>query len=73
MFSRKVPVILVRFYRQLNFIDRFSNNIQISNFKKIRPVEAELSHAEGKTDGGAERHDEAGSRFHKSANASKNH
>jgi len=28
----------------------FFNNIQISNFMKIRPVAAELFHAEGQTD-----------------------
>ena len=34
-------------------------NTQISNFIKIRQVEAELSHADRRTD----RHDEANSRF----------
>ena len=29
---------------------RFSKNIQISNFVKIRPVGAELFHADGQTD-----------------------
>jgi hypothetical protein len=29
---------------------RFSKNPQISNFMKIRPVEAELFHADGRTD-----------------------
>ena len=38
------------FYRQFN---------QIYNFMKIRPVEAELFHADRRTD----RHDEANSRF----------
>jgi len=33
----------------------FSKNPQISNFMKIRPVGAELFHADGRTD----RHDEA--------------
>ena len=36
-----------------------SKKHQISNFMKIRPVEAELFHAGGRTD----RHDEAHSRF----------
>jgi len=43
----------------LNFLERFSDNTEISNFMKIRPVGDELFHAEGRTD----RHDEANSRF----------
>jgi len=39
----------------LNFLGRFSKNIQTSNITKIRPVGAELFHA----DGYADRHDEA--------------
>ena len=35
----------------------FSKNIQITNFMKIRPVGAELFHAE------TDKHDEANSRF----------
>ena len=35
--------------------DRFSKNTQISNFMKIRPVRAELFHADGWTDGQTER------------------
>jgi hypothetical protein len=34
----------------VNFIGRFSKDPQISNVIKIRPVEAELFHAEGQTD-----------------------
>jgi len=37
-----VPVIVVRFYWDLNFLDRFSINIKISNFKKTLPLGAEL-------------------------------
>jgi hypothetical protein len=33
------------------FSDKFSKNIQISNFTKICPVGAEMFHADGKTDG----------------------
>jgi len=34
----------------LNILDRFSKNIQISNFVKISPVEAELFRADRRTD-----------------------
>jgi len=37
----------------------FRKNSQISKFMKIRPMEAELFHTDGRTDG----HDEANSRF----------
>ena len=45
-----VPFILVRVCWNLNLLDRFSKNIQISNFMKIRPVGPELFHAERWTD-----------------------
>jgi hypothetical protein len=32
------------------FLDRFSKNTQISNFTKVCPVEAELFHADRRTD-----------------------
>ena len=48
--SCKFPIIIVRFEWNLNFLDRFSKNIQILNFVKIRPVEAELFQEEGQTD-----------------------
>ena len=44
--SCKVPVNLVRLYWNLNFLDIFSKNTQISNFTKIHPVGAELFHAD---------------------------
>ena len=53
--SCTVPVILVR----LNFLNRVSKNIKISDFMKIHPVGAELFDAEGRTD----RHDKTNSRF----------
>ena len=48
----KVPVIVVRFLLNLNFLDKiffFSKNTQILNSVKIRPVGAELFHAGGQT------------------------
>jgi len=35
----------------MNFLDRISQNIQISNFIKIRPVGAKLFHADRRKDG----------------------
>ena len=48
--SCKVTLSLVRFYWNLNLLDRFSQNPQTSNFMKISPVRAELFQAEGQTD-----------------------
>jgi len=39
----------------LNFVDRFSKHAQISNFVKISPLGAELSRADGHTDGRTDR------------------
>jgi len=52
-------LINVYYKWNLNFLDRFSKNPQLSNFIKIRLVEADLFHADGQTD----RHDEANSRI----------
>jgi hypothetical protein len=46
----KVPVILVRFWLNLNVLDICLKNTQISNLMKIRPVGADLLHADGRTD-----------------------
>jgi hypothetical protein len=46
-------------------MDRFSKTTEISNFMKIRPVEADSFHADRQRD----RHDEANSRFFNFANA----
>jgi hypothetical protein len=48
---------------KLEFLDRFSRSIQESNFMKIRPVGAELFHADERTDGRTDRHDEVNSCF----------
>jgi len=57
--SHKVYVILIRFERNFNFLYRYLKNTEISNITKIRPVGAELFHADNRTD----KHDEANSRF----------
>jgi hypothetical protein len=57
--SRKVPVVFVRFYWNLNFLDMFSKSAQISSPMKIRPVGDELFRAEGRT----ERREEADNRL----------
>ena len=48
--SFKVPVILYRLYSNLNFPYKFSKNLLISNFIKIRPIGAEMFHAARQTD-----------------------
>jgi len=53
--SYKLPVIFVRFDWKLNFLNRFSKNAQTWNVMKIRPVGAEVFHAEGRTDGRTDR------------------
>ena len=67
MYIGKVPVILVKFERNLYFIDRFSENNQISHFTKIRPVGA-VFYADEKTD----IHDVANSRFAQLSNETEN-
>jgi hypothetical protein len=47
----RISVILVRFYCNLNFLDRFSKNTRTLNVMQIRPVGAELFHDLGWTDG----------------------
>jgi hypothetical protein len=50
--SSKYPVFLVTvFQRNLCFLDRSSRKAQLSSFIKIRPVGADLFHADEKTDG----------------------
>jgi hypothetical protein len=59
MSSCKAPIIILRFERNLNFLERFSQNIKKSNFMKIRAVGAKEFHTNRQTD----RHDEANNRF----------
>ena len=47
--SSKVPVVLVGFKRNLNFVDRLKKNPEVSNFMKPHPVKAELFHADRQT------------------------
>jgi hypothetical protein len=55
--SCKVPIIFVRFYSNLNFLDGFSKHNQTSQLMKIVLVGAEFFHEKGRTD----RHNEANS------------
>jgi hypothetical protein len=48
--SCEVSFILVTFWWNSNFLDRFSKNTHIRNFMKILPVGAELFNADGQTD-----------------------
>jgi hypothetical protein len=48
--SHKCPVIFVTFSLNLTFRDRFSKNIQIPSFMKIRPLGAEFFHADERTE-----------------------
>ena len=71
MSSCKVAVIFVRFQRNSNFLDTFSENTQISNIVKIRTVGAKMFHAGKRTEGWTHRqtdrqtgrHDKVNSRF----------
>jgi hypothetical protein len=53
--SCKVPLILVRFYRNLNFLADFGKILKYKISRKICPVGAQLFHAGGRTD----KHDDA--------------
>ena len=47
--SRKVHITFLRFQLNLNFLDRYSKNPQISDFMKICFEGSELFHADGQT------------------------
>jgi hypothetical protein len=55
----KYPLLLSDFNETWTFLNRIKKNTQISTLMKIRPVGAELFHADGRADG----HDEVDSRF----------
>jgi hypothetical protein len=46
----KYPLFL-SYFNETNFLDRFSQNAQVSNCKKIRPVGIELFHTDGRKEG----------------------
>jgi hypothetical protein len=52
--SCNVPVNLVRFFWDLNFLYIFPKNTHLSNFTKIRPVGADVFHANKRTEGQAD-------------------
>ena len=49
-YSCQVPIILVRFKSNLNFLSKFSKNTPASNFLKIHPVGAKLFHVARRLD-----------------------
>ena len=48
-YSYKITFILVRFYWNSDLLDRFLENIQMSNFMELHPVGVELLHTDGRT------------------------
>jgi len=55
----KCPLFLSDWNKSLSFLARFSNSTEISNLMKIRPVGAELFHADRRTDRVTDRHDDS--------------
>jgi len=47
----KHPLYMSDFNQNLFFGGIFSNNPQMSNFMKVRPMVAQVFHSDGKTDG----------------------
>jgi hypothetical protein len=64
--SCQISFTIVGFKENMNFLDKFPINPQISNFIKIRPTESDLLHADWQMDGTiyrqTDRHDEAKNR-----------
>jgi len=58
-FSLYLKIII----KKLNFLNRFSQNTQISNLMKIHPVGTELFHADRRTDGETDGRDESNGSF----------
>ena len=67
----KYPLFLSEFNDSWNFLNKFSKNPQISNPTKIRPVGAELFHADGRTYGQTDGQRDGRSRFFNFAKALK--
>ena len=67
--SCNVLVILTRFLKKFNVLNRFSKNSKTLKLMKIRPVGDELSHADGQTD----RYGEANSRFSQFCKSAQKH
>ena len=61
--SSNEPVNLVRFFWNFNFLYTFPKNTHLSNFMKIRPVGADVFHANKRTEGQTDRRDDSNSRF----------
>jgi hypothetical protein len=59
----KVPVILVRFWLNLNFLSRFYKSTHTWSIMKIRPAGTEVFREDRWTDRQTDRHDEASGRF----------
>jgi len=61
----KYPLFLSGFNETSIFLERILKNPQMPHLMKIRPVGADLFHAERQTDRQTDRNDEATSRFSK--------
>jgi len=61
--SCTVSVTLIRFSLHLNLLNRFSKNHQVSHSIKIRPIGAELFHADERTNGRTDRYDKTKNHF----------